>query len=251
MSETSTAGPLPGGPFQIAQAELEDCQQAIGYRFKTPDHLAAALIHSSVANSRLESNERMEFLGDAVLGLVICEALYQRFPDYLEGELTKLKSLLVSRKTCAQVAEELRLADFLVLGKGMHGRAHLPRSLPAAGLEALIAAVYADGGLEAAREFILASFAPAIEEAIASTHLRNYKSVLQQFAQHLFERAPVYDVLDEKGPDHAKCFEVSVRIGERRFGSAWGPSKKEAEQAAAKLALHELSNEHDDPLLKV
>jgi ribonuclease-3 len=251
MSEPTTAGSGQGATDLAAQADLEACQQSIGYRFNDPELLAAALIHSSVALSRLESNERMEFLGDAVLGLVICEALYRRFPEYLEGELTKLKSMLVSRRTCAQVAENIRLADFLVLGKGMHGRSHLPRSMPAAALEALIAAIYEDGGLESACAFILAQFDPMIDEAVESSHLRNYKSVLQQFAQRQFERAPIYEVLDEKGPDHAKCFEVCVRLGERRFRSAWGPSKKEAEQAAARLALRTLAAEFNDPMLRV
>ncbi len=236
----------------IVSGELLDaCQQTIGYRFTNPDLLGAALTHASVAATRLQSNERMEFLGDAVLGLVICEALYHRFPDYLEGELTKIKSLLVSRRCCAQVAEHMGLADFLQLGKGMHSRSHLPKSLPAAAMEALICAIYADGGLEAAREFILRHFHDVVEEAVESTHLRNYKSVLQQFAQRQFDRAPVYEVLDEKGPDHSKCFEVAVRIGERRFPSAWGPAKKDAEQAAARLSLRELAKEFDDPMLRV
>ncbi|MDD4889211.1 MAG: ribonuclease III [Phycisphaerae bacterium] len=230
---------------------LDACQKAIGYQFKNLELLSCSLVHASVAANRLLSNERMEFLGDAVLGLVICEALYDRFPEYLEGELTKIKSLLVSRKSCAQVADAMNLADFLQLGKGMHSRAHLPKSLPACALEALICAVYTDGGLEAARAFIMRAFHDLIEEAIASTHLRNYKSILQQFAQQQFSRAPIYDVLDEKGPDHAKCFEISVRIGDRRFTSAWGPAKKDAEQAAAMNALNDLAAEFGDPMLKV
>jgi ribonuclease-3 len=243
MGDTTTAGP--------DQQALEDCQKAIGYRFSDPGLLTAALTHSSVANSRLESNERMEFLGDAVLGLLICEALYERFPDYLEGELTKLKSMLVSRRTCAQVADRIELSEFMLLGKGMHSRSHLPRSLPSAALEALIAAIYADGGLTAAKEFVITHFREAIEEAADSSHLRNYKSSLQQFAQREYDQPPIYEVLDEKGPDHAKCFEVCVRVGERRFPPAWGPSKKEAEQSAARLALRQLHVEHDDPLLAV
>lgn len=243
MSDSTLAG--------SASAELDACQETIHYQFKDQELLRAALVHSSVAASRLESNERMEFLGDAVLGLVICEALYERFPEHLEGELTKLKSALVSRRSCAQVAERIQLADYLALGKGMTGRSHLPRSLPAAALEALICAVYLDGGLDAARGFILDSFSEVIDETLESSHLRNFKSILQQFAQRHIGRAPNYEVLDEKGPDHAKCFEVAVRLGERRFASAWGPSKKEAEQSAAKLALRDLSQEHDDPILKV
>ena len=230
---------------------LDACQKAIGYQFKDLGLLTASLMHASVASSRLDSNERMEFLGDAVLGLVICEALYLRFPEYQEGELTKIKSMLVSRRSCAQVANQIGLTEFLQLGKGMHSRSHLPSSLPACAVEALICAVYADGGLEAAREFIMRAFAVVIEEAVGSGHMRNFKSVLQQFAQQRFDRPPIYEVLDEKGPDHAKCFEVAVRIGDRRFPSAWGPNKKDAEQAAGRLALRELSTEFEEPTLKV
>jgi ribonuclease-3 len=237
--------------FPVSGDVLDACQKEIGYTFKDPQLLACSLMHASVANSRLLSNERMEFLGDAVLGLVICEALYNQFPDYLEGELTKIKSLLVSRGTCAQVADRMQLTHFLQLGKGITARAHMPASLPACALEALICAIYADGGLEVAREFILQQFRPVIEEAVDSGHMRNFKSILQQFAQQQFDRPPIYEVLDEKGPAHAKCFEVAVRIGDRRFSSAWGPAKKEAEQAAARLTLRELAQEFDDPNLKV
>ena len=237
--------------FPVSGDVLDACQSAIGYTFNDPQFLACSLMHASVANSRLLSNERMEFLGDAVLGLVICEALYHRFPEYLEGELTKIKSLLVSRRSCAQVADQLRLADFLQLGKGITARAHMPNSLSGSALEALICAIYADGGLEVARDFILRAFREVIEEAVDSGHMRNFKSILQQFAQQRFDRPPIYEVLDEKGPAHAKCFEVAVRIGDRRFSSAWGPAKKEAEQAAARLTLTELALEFDDPILKV
>ncbi len=223
-----------------ASEPLRIVQEAIGYQFRDPRLLTFALTHASVADCRLNSNERLEFLGDAVLGLVVCHRLYELYPEYLEGELTKIKSAVVSRSTCAKISEQLGLTECLFIGKGMNGRCELPRSLGAALYEALIAAVYMDGGIEAARGFILRTMEVHILEAVASQHQCNYKSQLQQYAQKILSATPCYQVLDEKGPDHSKCFEVSVVVQGRRYASAWGPSKKEAEQKAAYLALREL-----------
>lgn len=219
---------------------LEECQHHLGYRFRDPRLLEAALTHSSGAVCRRESNERLEFLGDAVLGLVICQELFERLPNALEGDLTKIKSAVVSRRACARVADRLQLTEALRLGQGMEPGEHLPRSMAAAALEAVIAAVYLDGGLEAAREFILRHMDEEIRRATRSGHHYNFKSQLQQYAQRKLNASPVYELLDEKGPDHAKCFEVAVSVGSRQFASAWGPSKKEAEQKAAWQALLEL-----------
>src|ERR671936_281865 len=142
---------------------LEECQQAIGYRFRQPELLRSALTHASGANTRLASNERMEFLGDSVLGLVTCEQLYLRFPDYQEGDLTKVKSVVVSRRTCARFSRLLNLGDFLFMGKGMHQHTAVPASLLADVYESLVAAIYLDGGLEAARTFILKHLTAEIE----------------------------------------------------------------------------------------
>ncbi len=220
---------------------LDLCQQAIGYEFNNPELLKIALIHASIADDRLSSNERLEFLGDAVLGMVICHELYSRFPNYLEGQLTKIKSMLVSRRTCARIADKLELEKFLRVGKGMGTMSKLPLSCRAAALESIIGAIFKDGGHEASREFIVTNFGPLLDEADADQHQENYKSMLQQHAQQMLDTTPTYEVLDEKGPDHSKCFEVSVVIGERRFNSAWGPSKKEAEQTAAFNTLKELN----------
>jgi ribonuclease-3 len=219
---------------------LRRAQEAIGYEFRDPSLLEAALTHASLADHRLQSNERLEFLGDAVLGLVVSRELYVQFPDYLEGELTKIKSAVVSRKVCAQISDAMSLSDFLFLGKGMSGRAPLPSSLSAAVLEAIIGAVYLDGGMVEAEEFVLKLVRDSIREAAESEHQRNYKSQLQQHAQKVLSTTPLYDLLDEQGPDHSKCFEICVVIEGHRFPAAWGPSKKEAEQKAAYLALEEL-----------
>jgi ribonuclease-3 len=183
----------------------------------------------------------MEFLGDAILGYVVCEHLFRTYPHLLEGELTKIKSAVVSRKVCAKISQDIGLVSMLNLGKGMSGRPGLPGSILAAVLESITAAIYLDGGIDPAREFILKYFVPHIDEAAGSAHQQNFKSVLQHFAQKHAPSNPSYMLLDEKGPDHSKCFEVAVVIDGRRFASAWANSKKEAEQQAALHALQELN----------
>jgi ribonuclease-3 len=219
---------------------IDQAAQILGYRFHNSALLTEALTHASVAGHRLESNERLEFLGDTILGYVVSEYLFHAFPQYLEGELTKVKSAVVSRKVCADVSEKLNLGSMLSLGKGMSRRSKLPGSVAAAVVESVIAAIYLDGGVEPARRFVLEHFRPFIDALAESTHQDNFKSVLQQHAQRQMAGHPDYIVLDEKGPDHSKCFEVCVEIAGRRFGSAWANSKKEAEQKAALLALQEL-----------
>lgn len=215
-------------------------QELLKYRFQDPALLSEALTHSSAADSRLRSNERMEFLGDAVLDLVVCEELYKRFPDYFEGEMTKLKSAVVSRKTCAIVACETGLDELLIVGKGVEGRRLIPTSLSAGVYESVIAAIYLDGGFEPAQRYVLETIRPQIDALSVNLHQHNYKALLQQHVQKTLQSTPHYELLDEKGPDHAKCFEICVSIEGRRFAGAWGPSKKQAEQKAALLALHEL-----------
>jgi ribonuclease-3 len=225
----------------MSDEALDRCQAAIGYKFKNPAILASALTHASIANHRLESNERLEFLGDSILGLVVCWYLFENYPEYLEGELTKIKSSVVSRRTCAEMSDKLGLPEWLYLGKGIASRAKLPPSLSAAVFEALIAALALDAGMDFTRAFILKQIVPYIEAAVASEHQQNFKSQLQQHAQKEFSATPIYELLDEKGPDHSKCFEVAVCVAGRRFPSAWGPSKKESEQKAAFNALVELN----------
>jgi len=219
---------------------LQQIEQIIGYKFSNRNLLLKALTHSSAADNRLLSNERLEFLGDSILALVICQILFERFPRYLEGDLTKMKSMLVSRATCAQVAGELGLHEFLKVGKGLASDRALSGSIAAGVLEALIAAIYIDSGFGAARSVILRTFGPAIDQADAEQAQGNFKSLLQQYAQQQLNTTPTYELLDEKGPDHDKCFESQVFVADRHFSSAWGRSKKEAEQKAAFNALVEL-----------
>lgn len=219
---------------------LHQIEQILGHTFVDEALIAKAFTHSSAVDNRLDSNERLEFLGDAILSIVICQTLFEQFQEYPEGELTKLKSMLVSRGTCARVARQLGLPAYLTVGKGMISSKALPSSLAAGLLEAVIAAVYIDSGFEAARDFILRNFNELIEQVNAEEARGNYKSLLQQYAQEQFNAAPTYVLLDEKGPDHNKCFESEVVINGRHFTSAWGTNKKEAEQRAAFNALVEL-----------
>ena len=212
----------------------------LGYTFKNPQLLKESLTHASIAESRLHSNERMEFLGDAVLDLIICEALYLKFPELLEGDLTKIKSAVVSRRTCAEVSKETGLIDLLIIGKGISSREMMPSSLAAAVYESIVAAIYLDGGFDVVKQYVLRTMSPKIEAIASNSHQQNYKALLQQHAQQTVGATPMYELLDEKGPDHSKCFEVCVCIDGRRFPSAWGPNKKMAEQKAALLALEEL-----------
>ena len=154
--------------------------------------------------------------------------------------MTRIKSVVVSRETCARVADKLGLVQHLSLGKGITEAANLPASLAACSYEAVIGAIYLDGGLEPAKRFILAHMTEEIDRVVAGEHRLNYKSILQQHAQRELGAAPNYEVLDEKGPDHAKAFEIAVTIRGRRYPSAWGPSKKSAEQRAAMEALRVL-----------
>jgi len=222
------------------ETTLQQVEQIIGYEFSDKSLLDKAFTHSSAVDDRLFSNERLEFLGDAVLAVIICRALFDRFSGYLEGDLTKIKSKLVSRETCARISRQLGLHKYLKVGKGMVSSRALSGSLAAGVLETVIAAVYLDGGLDTARSFVLRIFGSLIEQADAEQAQGNFKSLLQQYAQEQFSATPSYVLLDEKGPDHNKCFELEVVITDRRFPSAWGTNKKEAEQKAAFNALVEL-----------
>lgn len=219
---------------------LKNAEKLIGYKFNDISLLRKSLMHASQTASRIDSNERLEFLGDAVLDLVICQRLYEKFPSYLEGDLTKIKSMLVSRRTCAKIATDLSLDSCLNVGKGISRSRSMTGSIVAGALESVIAAIYLDGGISAATDFILNIYSDLIDEADAQQHQENFKSLLQQYAQQHQRSTPAYELLDEKGPDHDKCFESAVIIAGQRFRSAWGNNKKEAEQLAAYNALCEL-----------
>jgi ribonuclease III len=226
------------------QEILEECQEAIGYRFIRPELLRAALTHTSGANTRQASNERLEFLGDAILGMVTCEQLFLNFPDYQEGEMTKIKSAVVSRSACARFSQEMGLGDFLFLGRGMRVNTEMPSNLLADVFESMVAAIYIDGGMDAVKPFILQCLTPEIDRVVKDAANNNYKSLLQQVAQRELGGTPKYLVLDEQGPDHSRSFKVAVIINERRYPAAWGRNKKLAESLAAQNALAALNGQN-------
>jgi ribonuclease-3 len=230
-------------PADAQSSRLERCERRIGYVFTDQELLREALTHASSAEHRLASNERLEFLGDAILGAVVCELLFQRYPEYQEGDLTKIKSAVVSRQSCAKISEALGLQEFLLVGKGVAASQSIPPSLLADVFESLIAAIHLDGGIAAAGRFIEGLMGPEIELTATGELGGNFKSLLQQFAQREFASTPSYDLLDEKGPDHRKCFKVAAYVGGLRYQAAWGRNKKEAEQRAACNALAEIQGE--------
>ena len=230
-----------------ATASLEECERRIGYRFRDRALLQAAVTHASGAESRLASNERLEFLGDAILGFVVCEKLFRLFPDSLEGDLTRIKSAVVSRETCSRISSELRLVEFLVVGQGLSGSQPVPNSVLSDLFESLVVAVYIDGGIEPARRLIERFMEQEIVNVAAGTHGLNHKSILQQVSQRELGVTPTYEVVGEQGPDHDKLFHVAAQVGAIRYPPATGRNKKEAEQRAACKALVKLGHLSEDP----
>jgi len=226
-------------------SKLSKCQELIGYQFKDPALLLSALTHASGASHRLESNERLEFLGDAVLGLTVCHWLYQEYPEYDEGELTKIKSAVVSRRSCGKIACNLGLDRCLIVGRGVTKNRSFPRSLVSDVFEAVVAAIFIDGGPDAVRDRLRHWLAEEVIAAVESQGASNYKSSLQQYAQRELASTPVYRLIDESGPDHRKTFLIAAVVNQRQFSAAWGSNKKDAEQRAAANALAEL---HDQPI---
>jgi len=225
--------------------DVQECQRRIDYVFRDPALLVAAFTHASGAQHRLASNERLEFLGDAILGFVVCETLYHLFPDSLEGDLTRIKSVVVSRETCGRISERLRLIDFLIVGKGLSLNRAVPESVLSDLFESLVAAIYIDGGLEPVRALVSRMLEPEIVKVASGEQGLNHKSLLQQLAQRDYGVTPTYEVVEEAGPDHSKSFHVVAQIGPRRYPPAWGRNKKEAEQRAASNALAELRTAAD------
>ncbi len=238
---------LQNGQVVRLRDEFETLQQAIGYRFRDRGLLEHAMTHASRANEDVSGgvidNESMEFLGDAVLGFVIADALFREFPSSDEGQKSKIKASLVSTATLARQAERLRLGDHLLLGRGEEktgGRQK--QALLADGYEALIAAIYLDGGIEHAQAFVAREFAGLIGDVRARGSLRDqdYKSALQEFVQARERPLPEYRLVGTVGPDHSRQFQVEVVVGGESLARASGASKKEAEQESARLALDKL-----------
>lgn len=232
----------------MQQERLEQLQERLDYRFDEPSLLARALSHRSWANEQPgdhRDNEVLEFLGDAVLGLIVSDLLCTQHPDLSEGQMSKLKSYLVSAETLSRLADDFGLGEFILLGRGEEktaGRAK--NSILANSLEAVIGALYLDGGLERARDFVLDRVEPLLGDFDADAQpLRDFKSALQERVQSAGLPLPVYDVVEEEGPDHDKVFHVEVRVSARWHARGQGRTKKRAEQRAARLVLDALRQE--------
>ncbi len=222
---------------------LSDLEKAIGYRFKNIALLQNALTHSSYANERfhdsLKSNERLEFLGDSVLGMVTAEYLYRNFSNRPEGELSRMRADMVCEKSLARIAERLNLGKHLLLGNGEEQNGGRNRdSILADAVESVIAACFLDGGMEPARSFI-DSFV-LTEVPVRKMHNADYKTALQETIQQKKNQTLTYALVAERGPDHDKWFEVEVRLNGKLLGTGSGSSKKRAEQEAARVALETL-----------
>lgn len=228
-----------------------DVESKLGYTFHDKAHLGLAFVHRSFVNEnkRLtdEHNERLEFLGDAVLGLIISDYLYTQLPLTPEGELSHLRSRLVESSSCYAYMQKLDLECYLLLGKGERrndGRGR--ESILADLFEAIIGAIYIDGGIEACRQFLFDNFSSEIED-IVKRPVCNWKAELQNYSQRHFQHPPSYVVLDEQGPDHSKVFTVAVSINDQQVGVGKGNSKKEAQQEAAADALNTIQEQQKFP----
>ena len=227
--------------------DIGSLQKSLKVKFKNPSLLEQALVHSSYLNeypgSVPAANERLEFLGDAILGLIVAEKLFQDFPDMQEGEMTRIRSVLVRRETMAHIAAGLKLGDYLYLGKGEEsgGGRRKPANLAAA-LEAVIAAIFLDGGLAAARKAVLGWLDKELREAIGRGKDVDYKSRLQELVQSKYRSSPAYRTVQATGPDHDRLFTVEAMLGDRVLGRGSGKSRKMAETEAARRALERLGD---------
>ncbi len=222
---------------------IKDLETAIGYRFKNITLLQNALTHSSYANERwhnsLMSNERLEFMGDSILGMVVAEYLYRNFPDRPEGDLTRMRADMVCEKTLAAVAHRIGLGQHLLLGNGEEQSGGRSRnSILADAVESVIAASFLDGGMEAARQFIRQFI--LVEVPVSKLHNVDYKTALQELVQQKKNQVLTYILVGESGPDHDKQFDVEVKLNGNRVGYGTGSSKKRAEQDAARAAIEKL-----------
>lgn len=226
---------------------LEKLQQRLGINFNNPKLLAQSLVHRSYLNEitgqELESNERLEFLGDAVLSFIVSHWLYQKFPNYKEGKLTNLRSNLVRTSTLAQIATQLKIGQNLLMSRGEKSAGgEKNQSLLANALEAVIGAIFLDQGVAKAESFIKTQLEPFLNEILSRGEFKDSKSLLQEKIQEKTKETPVYKTLKEEGPDHAKLFTVGVYIQGKLFAKEKGKSKQEGEEKTAKAALEKLAS---------
>ena len=222
--------------------DINNLEKALGVTFVQPALLEEALVHSSYINenpdNNVRNNERLEFIGDAVLGLIIAEKIYTEMPDLTEGQMTKARSTLVKGDTLARIAGEIGLGDYLFMGKGEEatgGRTKAPNLEGA--MEAVIAAIYLDQGIYAAKVVVSNIFREEWQKLVSQGVEEDYKSMLQEITQAKYQSVPMYKLIGEEGPDHDKKFTVDVSVKGKWYGTGEGKSKKAAETEAAKAAL--------------
>lgn len=219
---------------------IHELEKNIGYKFNNINRLSAAVTHSSFANeskAKIKSNERLEFLGDAVLSIIVSDYIFANCPKHPEGELSKLRAALVCEKSLCRFSKVLDVGNFLLLSHGeINTKGNERPSILADAFEAIIAAIYLDGGLEEARKFVLRFVVPEINSQKPKA-FKDYKTILQEIIQKNKEEIISYSLVKESGPDHDKHFEVVVKINSNVVGKGGGRSKKEAEQQAARQAL--------------
>ncbi len=230
-------------------SSLDKLQSSLGIIFKTPDILRQAVTHTSYINENPGStgdNQRMEFLGDALLNLFVAEKLYLEFPDLAEGKLTEIRISLVRQENLAEKALQLKLGDYLLLGRGEEASGgRTKRNNLADAYEALTAAVFLDGGFESARNFVLRSFAEDIQALSDGKYSLNYKALLQELTQSKYRALPEYELIEATGPDHDRIFCVSVSLGDVLLAVGSGKTKKTAEAVAARVAYSKLTARTD------
>ncbi|SIQ97271.1 RNAse III [Alkalispirochaeta americana] len=243
----SVGGNVPDGP---RKKDLHLFENHAGLKFRNLELLNQAFSHRSYANERddtIRNNERLEFLGDSVLGLVVAEYLYIKLGDRPEGDLARIKSFVVSEDSLAEIARKIRVDTFILIGKGEEfsgGRSK--KAILADALEAIIGAYFLDSGFKAARRFVISHLEPQIESVLADRHRKDYKTLLQELAQKMYKTYPRYSVERKTGPDHDKTFWVQVDVAGNTYGPGMGKNKKEAEQGAAKCAYAVLAEEPED-----
>ncbi|MGO9309987.1 MAG: ribonuclease III [Spirochaetia bacterium] len=231
--------------------ELQLFEKHARIRFRRLEFLNQAFTHRSFAHEAGESgenNERLEFLGDSVLGLVVAEYVYATLPDQPEGELARIKSFVVSEASLSEIARGLRVDNFILIGKGEeYSGGRSKKTILADCLEAIIGAYYLDCGFPAAERFVHAMLVPEINKVLENRHAKDYKTLLQEWVQKRMKTYPKYRVVQKTGPDHDKTFWIEVHVGERSFGAGKGKNKKEAEQEAARLAWESMTGGDKGP----
>jgi ribonuclease III len=226
--------------------ELQLFEKHVGIRFRKLDFLNLAFSHRSFANEHgagVDNNEKLEFLGDSVLGLVVSEYLFTILPDKAEGDLARIKSFVVSEESLSEIARKIKVDNYILIGKGEeYSGGRNKKAILADCLEAIIGSYYLDSGFKAARSFVLKYLIPEINKVMENRHKKDYKTLLQEYVQKQFKSYPRYSLVKKTGPDHDRTFWIEVRIDSKIYGPGKGKNKKEAEQNAAGLAYRQIAD---------